>query len=55
MKADELLTLVPHYLMQYQGGYGSITELSVQGPTLRHQYTRAHRFRSSLCLNGLIM
>lgn len=22
--ADLLLTLVPHYLMQYQGGYGSI-------------------------------
>ncbi len=44
--------------MQYQREYlPSTLGEEGSGPrlTLRHQYTRAHRFRSSLCLRGLIM
>ena len=51
--------LVGGYQIQYQGKYlpSRLQGGRLQEPrlTLRHQYTRAHRFRSSLCLRGLIM
>lgn len=41
--------------MQYQGEIRSSAREHAVKLTLRHQYTRAHKFRSSLCLRGFIM